>query len=301
MKPPLAENRFTGQRETLAGGLSFFVGTGVSIGPKSSINLHFVKGAGQMNGCINKTRIGVLLMCFACVLPAEGNSVRYLCPGFGPETVVADNAPGIDLNPADNIIEVHASCSSGFLSIEGIAGPTFTLIAEFAPGESATTTLTDAKFINTAPVGPAVIVSGGFFFGHNFDEDPVPPGAATIISLDGTYNNSTGTIIDADIALDPFINEAATGLIINPPGGAGLPDGTPFTGTVGPVFLGLVFDHGVLIDFTLSNQDEIRLPTSAGPGQAQRSPRPQVGPRARGLLEDAGNCRRSGRLGSLAY
>ena len=36
---------FIEQIETPAGGLPFFVGTGVSIAPKSSINLHFVKGA----------------------------------------------------------------------------------------------------------------------------------------------------------------------------------------------------------------------------------------------------------------
>lgn len=210
---------------------------------------------------IDKTGIGALLICFACVLPAEGNTAFYGCFGAAP-TEVNDGDPN-DHNPAPNKIEVHGSCPAvGPLSIAGIDGPTFTLIAETVEGISATTTLTDVRFENSNLVGGTL--SDLFDFGHTF-----PPiaaaGAATISELEGSYINETLNIItDADILLDPFVNGAAIG-VVDVPGASGVAGPVAFASDVGPVAaVAPVSSQSVTIAFSLGNQDIIQLPSSAG-------------------------------------
>jgi hypothetical protein len=211
---------------------------------------------------VDKTAIGALLICFAWVLPAEGNTLSYGCFGAAP-TEIDDGDPA-DLNPAANKIEVLGSCPAGGgpLSIGGIDGPTFTLIAETVPGISATLNLTNVQFENSNVVGGTL--SDLFDIGHTF-----PPiaaaGAASIAELDGSYVNEALTIItDADLFLDPFVNGAAIG-VIDVPGASGVVGPVAFTGDVGPVAAIVpVFSQSVTIAFSLGNQDMIQLPTSFG-------------------------------------
>lgn len=214
-----------------------------------------------MSRHIDKTAIGALLICLACVLPAEGNTLSYGCFGSAP-TEVDDGDPA-DLNPAPNRIEVLGSCPvMGALSIAGIDGPTFTLTAETVPGVSATTRLTNVQFANSNFAG--VTLSDLFDFGHKFPAIGAA-GAATITELDGSYvNESFNIITDADILLDPFVNGAAIG-VIDVPGASGVAGPVAFTGDVGPV-AGIVpvTSQSVTIAFSLGNQDTIQLPSSVG-------------------------------------
>ena len=207
---------------------------------------------------------------------SSANFIRYQCGALDAVEIVDDGVG--DADPAVGAIEHAFSCDviggAGSWHAEG------TLIGVFGPPDSATTSISNLTIENTGGnVNP-----GQFLFDHLWESPLGPPTPQHSASLDGHFDNPSGTVngarIDYTASVINLGGEVETILMGAFPlvgfSSSG-PAPIPFSGDGGPVELLTPIQHQMLITFYLDSPGDSIVFGDGEGFSAEAAPIPEPG------------------------